>query len=88
MGARNASDKAKLALAKGALARKKYRAQMPLARVVIAMVYPFAPRAVEPRGPATRGKGRVLRAVRTASSSTFFIERPAAKSSPVEVVIG
>jgi hypothetical protein len=50
---------------KGALARKKYRAQRPLARVV-AMVYPYAGRAVEPGGPALMGKGRVLRGVRTA----------------------
>ena len=52
--------------AKGALARKKYRAQRPLASVVVAIVYPFAERAVEPRGPAFMGKARVLRGVRTA----------------------
>jgi hypothetical protein len=51
---------------KGALARKKYRAQRPLASVVVTMVYPYAGRAVEPGGPALMGKGRVLRGVRTA----------------------
>ena len=51
---------------KGALARRKYRAQRPLARVVVAMVYPFAARAIESGGPALMGKGRVLRGVRTA----------------------
>ena len=51
---------------KGALARRKYRAQRPLARVVVAMVYSFAARAIESGGPAFMGKGRVLRGVRTA----------------------
>ena len=51
---------------KGVLARRKYRAQRPLARVVVAMVYPFAARVVEPGGPALKGKGRGLRGVRTA----------------------
>ncbi|MGH8603764.1 MAG: hypothetical protein ACREXR_13620, partial [Gammaproteobacteria bacterium] len=51
---------------KGALARRKHRAQRPLARVVVARVYPLAARAVEPGGPAFMGKGRVLRGVRAA----------------------
>lgn len=51
---------------KGALARKEYRAQRPLARVVVVMAYPFAARAIESGGPALMGKGRVARGVRTA----------------------
>ena len=67
MGARDTSLQGKVGVGeKGALARKKYRAQRPLASVVVAMVYPFAGRAVEPGGPALMGKGRVLRGVRTA----------------------
>ena len=68
---------------KGALARRKYRAQRPLARVVVAMVYPFAARAVEPGGPALMGKGRVLRGYAPRYGSAVARRRPGRSVHPV-----
>ena len=67
MGARYTSGKGRLALdKKGPWPGGNTERRGPWQGVVVAIVYPFAARAIESGGPALMGKGRVLPGVRTA----------------------